>query len=162
MKAVRNILVLGLLFFGFSGCGNKSNSTDVKEVHWDRDMCERCKMVVSDRHYTVQVINPKTNKSYMFDDIGCAVLWFIEEQIPWEKDAVVWINDAKDGKWIDAKKAYYDDGNVTPMAFGLAAYKNKSDIPAGKKVIDYAQAKQKIIEIKKKKTNEKRMKGQMH
>jgi len=149
MNLVKLLLIMGLAFFSLTGCNAKKNSNEVKEVHWDRDMCERCKMVVSDRHHAVQIINPQTHQAQMFDDLGCAVLWFKEEKIAWEKQAIIWITDARSGKWIDAKKAYYDTGNITPMAFGFAPHAKKEDIEKGKEVLSFAQVSDKIIEIKK-------------
>jgi len=38
-----NYLLFGLLFlFGFAGCEKKDIGA-LHEVHWDRDMCVRCK-----------------------------------------------------------------------------------------------------------------------
>jgi len=163
MNVIKLLLVMGLVFFGFNACDSKKNNTEAREVHWDRDMCERCKMVVSDRHHAVQIINPQTHKTYMYDDLGCAVLWFKEEHIPWENQAVIWITDAKNGKWIDARKAYYDTGNITPMAFGFAPHLNKEDIAKGKEILTYKEVSKKIIEIKKEKMKKrKKMKGKMH
>jgi nitrous oxide reductase accessory protein NosL len=163
MNVIKLLLVISLAFLGFNACDSKKSDTQVREVHWDRDMCERCKMVVSDRHHAVQVINPQTHKAYMYDDLGCSVLWFKEEKIAWEDRAVIWITDAKSGQWIDARKAYYDAGNITPMAFGFAAHLNKDDIKKGKKVLLFKEVKQKIIEIKKEKMKKKKMKkGEMH
>jgi len=163
MNVVKLFLIMGLAFFNFNACDSKQKDNEVQKVHWDRDMCERCKMVVSDRHHAVQVINPHTHKSYMFDDLGCEILWFKEESIEWEAQAVIWITDAKSGKWINAKKAYYDMGNITPMAFGFAPHKDKKDIAKGKKVFTYEEASKEIIEIKKKKMKQKNMKrGKMH
>jgi len=104
MKRFSFWLLLVVLFL--SGC-EKKITTELHGVHWDRDMCARCAMVVSDRKHTVQAINPKDGRSYMFDDIGCTVLWFHDEKIEWNKKAILWITDAKSGEWIDAKKAYY-------------------------------------------------------
>jgi hypothetical protein len=72
---VMKFFFLGFLVFFMLGCEKKVDK-GVAKVHWDRDMCARCVMVVSDRHNTTQVIDPKTGKKYMFDDIGCMVLWF--------------------------------------------------------------------------------------
>ena len=135
-----------LLAIGFSGCEQKI-STELQKVHWDRDMCERCKMVVSDRKHTVQVINPQTGRSYMYDDIGCTVLWFIEEKIEWADKAVIWITDAQSGEWINARTAFYDTMNITPMAYGIAAHKNRSDIKAGEEIIDFDEVKKRVIKI---------------
>ena len=53
-----------LLTFSFTGC-EKESPTAVSKVHWDRDMCARCVMVVSDRMNAVQVKNPDNGKKYM-------------------------------------------------------------------------------------------------
>ncbi len=130
----------------FIGC-EKAPVGDVQKVHWDRDMCERCKMVVSDRNHAVQVINPETSKSYMFDDIGCMVLWFDEENISWKDRAIIWITDVDSGKWIDARTAFYDTINLTPMSYGIGAHENKSAIKKDEKVLTYETIKPYIIKI---------------
>ncbi|HHO65927.1 MAG TPA: hypothetical protein ENJ71_05360 [Epsilonproteobacteria bacterium] len=150
MNAVKIFFFSLLLVVGFGGCEKKQISTELQEVHWDRDMCERCKMVTSDRHHTVQVINPKTGKAHMFDDIGCALLWFKEENIAWEDQAKVWITDNETGKWIDARTAYYDAGNVTPMAYGFAAHEHKKSIQEGKEVISYDDLTKRVAAIEEK------------
>ena len=132
------------LVFSFNACEKKS-TTDVAKVHWDRDMCARCVMVVSDRHNTTQARDPKTGKQYMFDDIGCMALWFNEEKISWSKEAIIWITDVKTAKWIDAKKAYYTTENVTPMAFGFSAYKSKDSIKDAKEIITYGEVINRVL-----------------
>ncbi|HIP60277.1 MAG TPA: hypothetical protein EYH01_07625, partial [Campylobacterales bacterium] len=82
----------------FLGCERKIE-LGVHEVHWDRDMCIRCKMVVSDRMYAAQTTDPTTGKTYYFDDIGCVVLWFVEDEIEWADKAIIWVTDVKTGKW---------------------------------------------------------------
>jgi len=147
MNVVKTFFFAFMLMAGFSGCEKKQISTELQEVHWDRDMCERCKMVTSDRQHTVQVINPQNGKVYMFDDIGCTLLWFEDEKIVWKDQAKVWITDAKSGKWIDAKNAFYDAGNMTPMAYGYAAHLSKEDIAKGKEIVLYKDLSARIAEI---------------
>ncbi len=132
---------------GFLGCEKKPVGK-VAQMHWDRDMCERCKMAISERKYAVQVINPISAKVYKFDDIGCAVLWMEEEKIPWKEKAIIWITDAKSGKWIDAKKAKYTDDSITPMAFGFAAF-DPLDAPKNHKLHDFKYIVKKVFEIEK-------------
>jgi len=141
-------LVIGFLVLGLSGC-EKKDTSGVAKVHWDRDMCARCVMVVSDRQNTTQARDPKTGKKYMFDDIGCMVLWFEEENIPWKHDAIVWITDVKTGEWIDAKKAFYDTENITPMAYGFSAHKTKDTIKEGQEIVDYDEVFKRVIKIGK-------------
>ena len=135
-----------LLTLSFTGCEKKS-TTAVAEVHWDRDMCARCVMVVSDRVNTVQVRNPDTGKTYMFDDLGCAVLWFDEEKIGWKDRAVIWINDNQTGKWINARTAFYDADNITPMDYGFAAHKDKASIKKGKEVLSFKEVEKRILKM---------------
>jgi nitrous oxide reductase accessory protein NosL len=146
MHKILFLLSALLLTLSFSGCEKKS-TTAVAKVHWDRDMCARCVMVVSDRVNTVQVRHPDTGKTYMFDDLGCTVLWFEEENIEWKDKAVIWINDNKTGKWINARTAFYDTGNITPMDYGFAAHKEKSSIAAGKEIIRYEEVAKRIIKM---------------
>ena len=144
-----HFLVIGILL-SFSAC-EREVSNDLKTVHWDRDMCERCKMVVSDRTHAVQVIDPQSGRSHMFDDIGCTVLWFDDEKIAWASSAKIWITDVITGKWIDAREALYDTNNITPMAYGFAAHENNSTIKAGEEIVDFTEATRRIFEIEKKK-----------
>ncbi len=146
MKRFSLILLTGLfVLFGFSGCDKKPVGA-AAQMHWDRDMCERCKMAISERRFAAQVIDPRTGKVYKFDDLGCAVLWMDEEKIPWREKAILWITDAKTGEWIDARKALYMEGAITPMAYGLAAYSKKT-LPKGTRPVDFKTAIERIREV---------------
>jgi nitrous oxide reductase accessory protein NosL len=136
------------LFISITGCQEKSK-TALDEVHWDRDMCARCVMVVSDRKNTTQVKNPDTGKSYMFDDIGCMVLWFRDHKKPWQDRAKIWITDVKSGEWIDARVAFYDTENITPMAYGFSAHKKREDIAKGQEIIDFNEVNRRVLKIGK-------------
>jgi len=144
-----------LLLINFNGCEKKEISTKLHEVHWDRDMCERCKMVVSDRHHALQVINPANGRSYMFDDIGCLVLWFDDEKIDWAPKAKIWITDITTGKWINARTALYDTHNITPMAYGFGAHENNSTIKAGEEIVNFAEMSKRIFKIEENNNNRK-------
>lgn len=145
MKYLKLCLV-ACLAFTFLACEKKDTSA-VSKVHWDRDMCARCVMVVSDRHNTTQARDPKSGKKYMFDDIGCMALWFEEEQIEWKDNAIVWITDVNTGEWINAKTAFYDTENITPMAYGFSAHKTKATIKEDQEIIDYNEVLKRVIKI---------------
>ncbi|PLY09498.1 MAG: hypothetical protein C0626_11040 [Arcobacter sp.] len=126
---MRNFKYGVFLFFAifFISCSDSTSSeNDIKKIHWDRDMCDRCRMVISEKKFAVQVINPHTNKTFLFDDLGCAISWFEEENQPWIKEAKIWINDAHNGSFIDAKEAIYTKENITPMGYGFSAYTQKT------------------------------------
>jgi hypothetical protein len=150
MRWFSSLFLVTLVLLGLSGC-EREITDELKKVHWDRDMCERCKMVVSDRTHGVQVIDLQTGRSYMFDDIGCMVLWFRDENITWAPQAKIWITDTVTAKWINAREALYDTNNITPMAYGFAAHENNSTIKAGEEVIGFKEVVQRIFEIEEKK-----------
>ena len=141
------LLLLPFFFLSFSGCEKKPIGA-AEKMHWDRDMCERCKMAISERKFAVQIIDPKSGKNYKFDDIGCAVLWMDEEKIPWKKSAIIWITDAKTGKWIDARKAKFVEGSITPMAYGFSAY-DEQTLPPKSRIMDLDEVSERIREIEK-------------
>ena len=149
MYNLNKIILLVIILLNFNGCEKKPITTELRDIHWDRDMCERCKMVASDRHHSVQIINPKNGKSYMFDDIGCTLLWFEDENIAWKDEAKIWITDGITAEWINGRDAYYDGENITPMAYGFMAYKDKNNIKDGEKIIKYNQLLERIKEIEK-------------
>ena len=144
-KNRRNFLIfssISTLVF-FAGCSNEVDLSP-RKVHFDRDVCDRCKMVISVKNYVAQVINPKDGKHYNFDDIGCAVNWFKEKEIEWENEAVIYIADADTSEMIDARKAFYVDGANSPMDFGFAAYKNSQ---YERENFGYEQVKIRLLEI---------------
>jgi hypothetical protein len=120
---LRGLISFGLLLLGLAACS--SDATGPKEVKWDRDACERCRMVLSDRYSSAQVryLPPQRKRPQvaMFDDFGCAVLWLQDK--PWRDDprTEFWITDHLTGEWIDARQATYLPGQMTPMEYGLGA-----------------------------------------
>lgn len=124
------IRILLIIFAALlAGCSAEPQ-TGPGEVRWDREICERCAMAVSDPRYSAQVRGGAAGgagKLYKFDDIGCAVLWL--EQQPWKNDAAteLWVNSHRNGEWIDARSAWYVTGKITPMDYGLGAQREKTD-----------------------------------
>ena len=129
------LLMIVTILISFLGCENKSKS-GIAQVHWDRDMCANCVMVISDRNNAVQVQNPKTKKVYMFDDLGCMAAWFKDQKITWKDQAIIWVTDVDTAKWINARTAFYDTKNVTPMAYGFSAHKSKNSIKKDSEIIN--------------------------
>ena len=121
------------------------DKTGPVEVKWDRDACERCRMVLSDRRHSAQVRNGINAKVFLFDDIGGAVLWLQDKDWRDHPNTEIWVNDHRDGRWIDARSAYYLTGKLTPMQFGLGA----QDEPV-EGAMTYKQAVPYIIDHEKK------------
>jgi len=136
----------GLLLLTLAACSNDPG-TGPQAVKWDRDACERCRMVISDRHFAAQVrYFPAGKRSRLaaFDDIGCASLWLDGQ--PWKDDprTELWVADYRTGEWIDARTATYVENQLTPMEYGLGA--QAEPVSGG---LNFAQAKQRIVEVEK-------------
>ncbi len=130
-----------------TGCG-KNDQTGPVEVKWDRDTCQRCQMMLSDHDFSAQVrVFPEGKRSrvYKFDDMGCAVLWL--ETQPYKNDpkTELWVNDYKTNDWLEAKKAWFVKGEISPMGYGLGAEKNKTE-----GALNYEQAVKHIEKVEKK------------
>ena len=138
------IIPLFLILLSLTACEERSQ-TAVTKVHWDRDMCARCVMVVSDRGNTTQVRNPENGKTYMFDDIGCMILWFKDEKTTWKEEAIIWITDVQTKEWIDARKAFYTTENITPMAYGFSAHKDKNSSKMYQELIGFEEVTRRVL-----------------
>jgi len=148
------ILTVSLMF----AIGSQAKmSLKPQPINFGHDKCKRCMMVIKSPYFSAEVGNPVTGKIYKFDDIGCAVMWLYHDcHFNWEKKAVLWVTDAKTGKWINVKQACWVDGMITPMHFGLGAYR-KGEV--NKKCLSWNEAKRLLLErgIKKEKMMMKKM-----
>ena len=125
-----------LLMFFFLGCENNTEQSGMARMHWDRDMCDRCVMVISDRKNSIQLRGKTKKQNHKFDDIGCMVIWLKEEKISVDK-VDIWVTDVVSGDWIEAKSAFYTTGNTTPMAYGYSAHKSKQNIDKDREIVSF-------------------------
>lgn len=136
-------IVLAMLLL--AACSGDPGTGPV-EVKWDRDVCTRCNMVLSDRQHAAQVrytpVDGSRGQVKKFDDLGCAVLWL--EQQPWhaEPGVEIWVTDHRDGHWLDARTAFYVTGQLTPMQYGLGAQAEPAD-----GALDFGQARRHIDQV---------------
>ena len=130
-----------LLLLGCSG----GPETGPSEVRWDRDNCERCRMVLSDPHFAVQIRyfpEGKRSRVMKFDDIGCAVIWLQGTEWEQDKKTEIWVADYQTGNWLNAREAIYVHRKTSPMEYGLGATKD-----ADAKGLTFEQAKGHIAEV---------------
>lgn len=146
-RIVYLLLVISSILFFLAGCGN-NNQTGPVEVKWDRNACHRCQMMLSDRNFSAQVrVFPKAKRSkvYKFDDMGCAVLWLEQQAYKDDPKTEIWVNDYKTKQWLDAKKAWFVKGEISPMGYGLGAEKEKTE-----GALNFNQAVKHIEDVEKK------------
>lgn len=127
-----------------SGCKGEPD-TGPGKVRWDRDICERCVMAVSDPNFSAQIRggpSGEQQKLYKFDDLGCAVIWLDQQTWKDNPENNIWVNQHKTGEWIDARQAHYIKNQLTPMNYGLGA--QLEDTPDA---LDFDAAKKHIYKI---------------
>jgi len=140
-------LAVSALLLLLSGCSSEPDNGPVG-VKWDRDNCERCRMVLSDPHFAAEVRYfpaGKRSKVAKFDDIGCAALWLQDQ--PWKGTikSEIWVADHRTKEWIDATTATYVSRKTTPMEYGLGAQSEPAE--GG---LNFEQAKLHIAEVEAK------------
>ncbi len=122
---MRKWLLLFILPLMLVGCNEPE--TGPGEIHFGRDICERCGMIITDPRYAAQIREPE-GKLHKFDDIGDAVTWLNAK--PWAMDpkTEIWVMDNGTGtKWIEARSAHFIPGLMSPMAFGFGAYEEAKE-----------------------------------
>lgn len=123
--ALRAGFVMTPLAALLSACGRASMPEGMVEVKWDRDTCVRCSMALSDRRFAAQVRGGPKDANFKFDDIGCVAFWLKAQ--PWGREAAtrVWVADVgsrgNEVQWLDAKKAHYVGGKISPMGYNFGA-----------------------------------------
>jgi len=157
VKVAGTLMVAFLLALLFSINVQAKMVLKPQPIKFGHDRCKRCGMVIKSPYFAAEVGNPLTGKIYKFDDIGCAVMWLYHDcHFVWAKGAKIWVTDAKTGKWLNAKGACWVDGMMTPMHFGLGAFKKGE---THKRCLSWNEAKKLLLErgIKKEKMMMKKM-----
>lgn len=124
MRRAAAVLALAWL----SGCGQPAGDRPT-EIAWDRDTCEYCRMTVSDRAFAAQAYVGQQHRHYVFDDVGCLVNW-LHDHAPASDQARLWVADYRQrdrAKWLDARSAWYVQGQTTPMDYGYGAVEAPED-----------------------------------
>ncbi len=135
------VLLGSLIGFIIIGCSRDAERGPI-EIAWDRDTCEYCRMVISDRAYATQIRDSSSNKNYKFDDLGCALNW-LHEQGWGDKATEIWVADHRQShevKWLEAQTAQFVLDQTTPMDYGFGAV---SEVVPGS--IDFLTAQREIL-----------------
>ena len=115
--ALRGATALLCLFL-LVACGGDPASGPAG-VTWDRDACEHCRMLISDRTFAAQVRDAE-GRVHRFDDIGCAALW-LDENTASHEPREIWVHEHAGDEWLDAREAHFVRGRNSPMGYGYAA-----------------------------------------
>ncbi len=124
----RRLSIFFILLTGLSLSACQKQTTGPEPIKYGRDMCEICRMIISDPMYAAEVRGGPKRKLYKFDDLGDAIHWLETRSWKDEPETEIWVMNSETAKdWLDAKKAYYVAGALTPMDYGIAAIKDNRD-----------------------------------
>ena len=120
MKLVMTLVVLLII-----SCSNDKELRPV-DINYGQDICERCKMIISEEKFSSQLIM-QNGTVYNFDDIGGMIVYILENEITPEKEKI-FVKDFYSNKWLGLSDAIYVsiDNIKTPMNFGLVAVADSS------------------------------------
>ena len=131
---------------------SKEINLEAEAPKWDVQTCDRCKMLVSDKKFSAQVVNPTDGKHFFFDDLGCALMWLQgKEAKEWKDKALIYATDPRNGTWLNIKENELVSGYVTPMAYGIAVLPKGTKPEAGKKVLTFQETLSEIEDVSKQK-----------
>lgn len=143
---VRVVFVGALLVLG--ACWN-NDKTGPEDIYWDRDVCELCKMFISDPRFAAEVRGGEKRKLYKFDDIGCAIHWLNQQSWAGDKATEIWVAESSSTRekviWLNAADARYVAGELTPMNYGYRAVAPTSQASGEPEGIDFYALTTKIL-----------------
>ena len=140
MKNCLKFILLMVFVAGSLSCQKKVDTTAADPV-WDRQICDQCKMILSNRNFATQIINLETGKRLYFDDLGCALRYLATNKQTLSSDKIViYATDAQTGKWLDLKDSHIVQGFVTPMSSSLGVLSTDKNLPKDKKKISFEDA----------------------
>ncbi len=119
MRARLRLLVLAPVLLG-AACTSRSSDGPAR-IAFDRDACTGCGMVISEKEFAAQVRGGERQRTFKFDDVGCAVKWLDAQPFADDPSTRLWVARHTDGEWLDARAAHFHEGVSSPMGYGFAA-----------------------------------------
>lgn len=90
------------------------------------DACAYCRMIVSDRHFSAQIVAPLEEPKF-FDDLGCLAN-YLKPTGQLSPRAVVYVADHSTLAWIPAREAVFTrvDALTAPMGSHVIAHESNA------------------------------------
>lgn len=98
-------------------CGSEPSPS---ELVLGQEICSYCRMTIVQPELAAQAV--QSDRTDFFDEPGCLARWVLQQSPP--SEAALFVADFENGRWLDARKAFYVQSASlpTPMGSGLAAY----------------------------------------
>lgn len=117
-------LIYILILLAIASCSSDNEFKPV-DINYGEDICERCKMIISEERFSSQLIL-NNGEHHSFDDIGGMILYLSENNI--NPAAIkIYVKDFKTNKWLNSDNAVYINvENIkTPMNYGIIAVSDR-------------------------------------
>ncbi len=118
-------IFFALFFAMLAGCQSGPEPIRIGE-----DMCEYCKMIITDKRFGSEVITKK-GRVYKFDSIECMAAYYVENEADVDKlyaPDFYKASEAKGTEYLfDATQGYYVIGSdqPSPMGLGIVGFATK-------------------------------------
>lgn len=120
------------VMFIFVALFTSSCTVEAEPINFGTDPCAHCKMTIADNKFGGEIVTSK-GKVFKFDDINCTVK-YLKSFADINKDKVLFINMAKAGQFVDAKKALFlqSDKIMAPMNSKMGAFETQAEMDSVK------------------------------
>ena len=120
----RSLVALVALLAVVTACGGPGSDGGPPEIHYGRDLCVQCGMIVSEPRFAAAYRLPDGTER-VFDDLGGLLVYGHEHG---ELDeAEVWVHDVETEAWVRAPGAWFvaTAARPTPMGYGILAFSDR-------------------------------------
>lgn len=118
-------IIIGLFFLLILvlSCGD-TREEGPSEIYYGEDICERCKMIISEKEFASQY-RLSEGKTVKFDDIGC-MIHYMDGEKP-EHIESIYVMDYDSGEWTEVESGYFiwTETVNTPMGYGILSFNDK-------------------------------------
>jgi copper chaperone NosL len=108
LRQPRRWLLIGL---AIAAC---SAGTEPVDPVWGKQVCDSCRMIVSDPAYAAELIDERGRRRF-FDDIDCLDEYLVEH--PQGVPRALWVRSGS--RWRAAEFVRYAAGAASPMGYGF-------------------------------------------
>ncbi len=117
---MKQLLLLTVFLLFIFSCKDRPESGPA-DIYYGEDICERCKMIISEKDFASQYISSE-GKAVKFDDIGC-MIHYTHTVGPEQVDSL-YVTDYISGDWIKGENAHFvwTDTIKTPMSYGIVSF----------------------------------------
>lgn len=121
----RRQLLVGAAALALVGCGGSADASKPPKIDYGRDVCGRCRMIISEDRHAAALVTEDGDKT-LFDDAGEMIATVQENGLA--AGQRVWVHDYQSQEWTDGTKALFvvSPEIMTPMGTGVVAFKDRA------------------------------------